>query len=40
MEWVRGKRLKEDVMGRDRDEDDSTDADIVIVSSSFPPVYG
>lgn len=40
MEWVRGERLEEDVMGRDRDKDDLTDADTAIVSSLLPPAYG
>lgn len=35
-----GGKTGEGVMGHDRNEDDSTDADTVIVSSLFPPTYG
>lgn len=35
-----GRKTGEGVMGHDRNEDDSTDADTVIVSSLFPPTYG
>lgn len=35
-----GERLEDGVMGHDRDEDDSTEADNVIVSSLFPRAYG
>lgn len=35
-----GGKTGEGVMGHDRNEDDSTDADTMIVSSLFPPTYG